>query len=46
MNISSPMTKTAYNSVMKDTLLPVYKRVIESDMHEASGDLHSKFLSQ
>ena len=46
MNISSQMTKAAYSSMVKNTLLPVYKRVIKSDMCEASDDLPSKFSSQ
>ena len=43
MNIPPLMTEAAYNSMVKDTLLPVYNRVAERDMHEAANGVRSSF---
>ena len=43
MNFPPQITGAAYNRMVKVSLLPVYKRVVESDMHEAAFDLCSSF---
>ena len=43
MNFCSQITEAAYNCMVKISLLRVYKRVVESDMHEAAFDLCSSF---
>lgn len=37
------MTEAAYNTIVKDNPLPIYKRVPEKDMSEGVDDLCSSF---
>lgn len=37
------MTEAACNTIVKDNLLPIYKRVAEKDMSEGVDDLCSSF---
>ena len=41
MNMPPPMQGNAYNDLVKDTILPIYKEVLTNDMLEAANDLHS-----
>ena len=41
MNMPPPMQENAYNDLVKDTILPIYKEVLTNDILEAANDLHS-----